>query len=107
MTIAEDASGERVPTHAFTREMGLTREEFFKSLPQAIDHREFTVTNGVVRIQFESRAVTIELGQEKTRSIALLALPYMEVQFTFLDFSVQERERFMERFNLYFRRGGG
>jgi hypothetical protein len=107
MTIAEDSSGERMSTYAFTREMGLTREEFFKSLPQAIAHREFTVTNGVVRIEFENRAVTIELGQERMRSIALLTLPYMEVRFTFLDFSVQERERFMERFNLYFRRGGG
>lgn len=107
MTIAEYASRERVPTYAFTREMGLTREEFFKSLPQAIDHREFTVTNGVVRIEFDNRAVTIELGEERTRSIALLKLPYMEVSFTFLDFTVQERDRFMERFNLYFRRGGG
>lgn len=96
-----------MPTYAFTREMGLTREEFFKCLPQAIAHREFTVTNSQVRIQFESCAVIIELGEERIRSIALLRLPYMEVRFTFLGFSVQEREEFMDRFNLYFRRGGG
>ena len=107
MTSAEDPSGDRASSYAFTREMGLTREEFYKSLPQAIAHHEFTVTNGVVRIEFGNRAVTIELGQERTRSIALLKLPYIEVSFTFVGFSVQERERFMERFNLYFRRGGG
>ena len=107
MTNAEDASDDCVPSYAFTLEMGLTRKEFFASLPQAIAHREFTVTNGVVRIKLEKRVVTIELGEERTRSIALLELPYMEVSFIFLRFTVQERERFMERFNLYFRRGGG
>jgi hypothetical protein len=85
----------------------LTHAEFYRSLPAAIAHRAFTVEDGVVRIEYEERAVTIELRPQRHRSIASLRLPYLEVRFTFFGFPSSERQEFMERFELYFQRGGG
>ena len=87
--------------------MGLTHTEFFRSLPPAIENREYSVEDGVVRIDVDGRSVIIELGSQLSRAIASLKLPYLEVRFSFHGFSDEEREQFMERFELYYRRGGG
>lgn len=91
----------------FSREMGLTHAEFFRSLPSAIAHREYTVEGRKVEVDFGERRVAIELGEQKNRAIASLNLPYVEVTFSFFDFSDAQRDEFMGRFDLYFRRGGG
>ena len=70
-------------------------------------YRTFTAEDDRVRIDYGERAVTIELGPQKHRSIGSLRLPYIEVRFTFLGFSTSERRHFMERFELFFQRGGG
>lgn len=93
--------------HSFTRELGFSHAEFFRSLPAAIEHREYTVRENVVRLDFEQGSVCIELGPEEVRAIASLRLPSTKVKFTFSNLSQAERERFMRRFNLYFQRGGG
>ena len=85
----------------------MSEAEFFRSLPAALAHREFTYENGCVRMESDGRTVTLELGQQAYRAIASLRLPYMKVTFSFFGFSDEERARFMERFELYFRRGGG
>ena len=93
--------------HSFTRELGVSEAEFFRSLPAALEHRQFTYENGCVRMESDARTVTIELGEQAYRAIASLRLPYIKATFSFFDFSEAERVRFMQRFELYFRRGGG
>ena len=93
--------------HRFTREMGLTHADFFRILPSAIDHHPFHSHDRRVEIDYGGRSVQIELGDEKIRGIALLQLPYIEMSFTFDGFSDAQRKAFMDRFDLYFRRGGG
>ena len=90
-----------------TQDMGLTHVEFFTTLPAAIAHREYWVEGNVVRIEYEGRYVLIELGCEQVRKIALLRLPHTEVTFSFHHFTTEQRDAFMARFDLYFRRGGG
>lgn len=91
----------------FSREMGLTHAEFFRTLPSAIAGQPFQRKGSRVTIDYGERSVVIELGPERTRRIALLALPYTEVRFAFVGFANDQREQFMQRFDLYFRRGGG
>ena len=93
--------------YRFTQDMGLTHAEFFKTLPSAIEHREFSVDGVVVRIDYDGRYVVIELGCEQIREIALLRMLHTEVTFSFHQFSDEQRTQFMHRFDLYFRRGGG
>lgn len=91
----------------FSREMGVTHAEFFKSLPAAIEYRDYSVAGSLVTIAFEGRQVEITLGVQQVRRIALLEIPYVAVDFCFKDFSEEQMNTFMDRFNLYFRRGGG
>lgn len=91
----------------FTRELGLTHSEFFRSLPPAIDHRPFTVDGGRVTIEDGDRVVIIDLGPQQHRSIASLSLPYVETTFTFSGYTAAELAAFMARFERYFQRGGG
>lgn len=104
---ASESSAEGEQEHSFTRQLGLTHAEFYRSLPPAIAHRPFTRENHRVRINLETGTVTIELGPQKQRSIASLRLPYIEVRFTFSGLSTSQRQTFMERFDIHFHRGGG
>lgn len=92
---------------SFTRELGLTYAEFYRSLPPAIDHHAFTVENDRVQIDYGARTVSIELGPQQHRKIASLQLPFVEVRFTFTGFGEVERRAFMARFERSFQRGGG
>ena len=91
----------------FTLDMGLTHAEFFKTLPAAIGHLAYTRDGNVIRVDYEGRCVQFELGPQQVREIALLRMPHTPVKFNFHRFSDAQRETFMERFDLYFRRGGG
>ena len=91
----------------FSREMGLTHAEFFKSLPAALDHQPYERTASGVRVDYGDRSLEIDLGPQQERRIALLRLPYADVQFRFRGFPDDAREVFMQRFDLCFRRGGG
>ena len=91
----------------FTRELGVSEQEFFRMLPPAIENRPFVRDGRTVRLEVDGHTVTFELGPEQTRRLGMLELPYMEVTFGFGGLPPEARARFMERFQLYFRRGGG
>lgn len=107
MTGPPDSSRDDREKFCFTRELGLTHAEFYRSLPAAIAHHAYTVEDHRVCIDFGDRRVTIELGCQRYRTIASLRLPYLEARFTFEGFSTLEHRKFMERFERYFQRGGG
>ena len=100
-----DGKGQQ--TSSFTRELGLTHDDFFRFLPPAISPHRFTVEENTVRIADGDRTVTIELGPQQHRSIASLRLPYLEATFTFVGYTTNTRQAFMARFERYFQRGGG
>ena len=87
--------------------MGLTHAEFFRELPAALAYREFVAEAGRVSVDLERGSLVITLGSEQTRKIAALCLPYTVVGFAFEAVEEGERETFMQRFDLCFRRGGG
>lgn len=91
----------------FSREMSITHREFLRTLPPAVDGADFSVNENVVQVGSESRGLRIELGPERERRIASLSLPITDVRFCFTGYSEQEVRQFMQRFDLYFRRGGG
>lgn len=107
MSSAKDSSAEGEQEQSFSRELGLTYAEFYRSLPPAIAHRPFTVEDDCVRIELQPGTVTIQLGPQKYRTIASLKIPYVEVQFTFSSMSPSQRQRFMQHFEVHFQRGGG
>lgn len=71
----------------FTREMGLTQDDFFRTLPMAIAPLEYTEDKLVVTIPHPNGEVVIKLHDTTERRIAALVLPVIPVEFTFTGLS--------------------
>lgn len=94
-------------TAVFTREMGVTHSDFLRTLPKALGEIPFYITGATVTVQDGPRRLTIRLGPEQERRIAMLRLPATQVHFEFLDYREVEIATFMRRFERCFQRGGG
>jgi len=91
----------------FSKEMGLTHVDFFRLLPRAMGDHSYNIEGMKVLGELAGGSVTIELGEQQVRRIALMAIPFAEVSFTFDGVSEDERTEFMRYFDLRFQRGGG
>lgn len=89
------------------RDMGLTLDDFLRSLPAAVAPLTYRVEGRVFTIAHPAGAVVIALGETGERRIASLSLPVTPVEFQFNGLDEAARGRFMERFDRYFQRGGG
>ena len=91
----------------YSREMGVTTEDFFRILPKAMGAHPYRVEGRTVHGEIHDGSVEIVLGPQQERRIALLRLPYAEVSFTFRGVSEPRQREFKRHFDLYFQRGGG
>lgn len=91
----------------FSRDMGITHSDFFRTLPAALARTPYTVQGHDVIITEDARRLVISLSPEGRRRIAALSLPTTQVQFAFFGYSSQDIDRFMARFDRAFQRGGG
>lgn len=91
----------------FSKEMGVSHADFFRLLPRAMGDTPYSVNGKTVNGELGSGTVSIEIGEQQERRIALLAIPYAQVTFTFGGVAENERTEFMRYFDLRFQRGGG
>jgi len=91
----------------FSREMGYTRNEFFRLLPAAVNGRNIEQDSHGVTIDAPPGSVRINVGDQQLRKIASISLPYIAVEFIFENFSADKRTEFMRYFDLRYQRGGG
>lgn len=89
--------------------MGYTRTEFMRKLPAAMHGYAYRVDGDVITITPPKTegTITILLGKEAIRKIALLALPYIHVDFDFTAVGETTAKTFLTQFDLYYRKGGG
>jgi hypothetical protein len=93
--------------HILRREMGFTRAEFMRILPSALHGYSHAIEGDSIRVDIDDSRLSISLGEERVRKIALLQLPYMEVVFDYREVDAQAFRTFLKQFDLYFRKGGG
>jgi hypothetical protein len=91
----------------FSREMGLTFREFLRTLPAAIEPLTFQLDGRAITIIHPEGRILIDLHETGERRIASMRLPVTRVDFQFNGLEAGERKTFMDRFDLYFHRGGG
>lgn len=91
----------------FYKEMGFTLAEFDRTLPSAVNHRPCKRTASGYLVEFESGSLQLYLSQQKLRKIGAISLPYIKVEFAFIDLTQTEVDEIMQFFNLRFQRGGG
>ena len=92
---------------ALAQDMTITRDEFLRSLPAAVDHAEFRVDGNEIRALDPDRKWRIVINALADLSIGMIRLPRHHVEIFLTDCSVEETRAFLARFELYFRRGGG
>lgn len=89
-------------------DMGYTHKEFMRTLEFFMDGQPYSVSGSQVNIPSPGRNVCISLGPQKERRIGpTIRLPSTPVKIVFSGFSEADRKRFMERFKMIFRKGGG
>jgi hypothetical protein len=106
MTDDTNHSESRVLT-TLTRDMGLSRAEFLRSLPAAVTGYDCSVSGDHVAIRSEVLVLDITLGEAQVRRLGALTLPLMSVAFRFSANDTGEVDAFMARFDRAFQRGGG
>jgi hypothetical protein len=85
--------------------MALTRNEFLRLLPVAVDHAEYRIMeDSVVHTGGEWR---IALEKKPERRIALLVMPVLGVTVEISQANPDKASRFVERFLLGYQRAGG
>lgn len=93
-------------THLY-REMGFTRAEFLQLLPAALHDYPYTHRGDDIHVWVQGVPLTMTLGVEQVRRIAMLALPYIPVTFTYAGVAEADFQAFLRQFDLYYRKGGG
>lgn len=89
-------------------EMGYSHEDFVRTLAILMDGRPYSVCGTRINIPQQDSHVDISLGEQGERRIGpTLRLPRTPVEIVFCGYSDMERKRFMKRFEMIFRRGGG
>jgi len=92
---------------ALAQDMTITRDEFLRSLPAAVDHAEFRIDGNEIRPLDPDRKWRIVINALADLSIGMIRLPRHHVEIFLSGFGIEETRRFLARFELYFRRGGG
>jgi hypothetical protein len=92
---------------ALAQDMTIARDEFLRSLPAAVDHAEFRIDGNEIRPLDPDRKWRIVINALADLSIGMIRLPRHRVEIFLTDCDGEETRRFLARFELYFRRGGG
>lgn len=91
----------------YSREMGLTHDDFWRLLPRAMGDHSYERRGDTVNANVYQGTLKIDLGPTQERRIALLRLPYSVVSFRFEGVDPEQQMAFKTHFDLHFQRGGG
>jgi hypothetical protein len=80
-----------------------TREDFVRLLPLAIGEAEFREIDG----RWRGQGWAVRLTRISPLEIGLVRLERHRVEIEFDGLTAEEQDRFMQRFALYYQRGGG
>ena len=87
--------------------MALTMENFERTLPRAVGDSSYTLQGRGATVKVAEGEVTIELGPQQVRKIALLEIPWCRVEFVARNLTEDQFKQFSENFHRHFQRGGG
>lgn len=89
------------------RDMAVSHADFRRTLPAALGRRPSDDGNGTFILADGRRKVTIALGPEEERALGQMRFPRTRVRIELSGYDEADVKAFLERFDAYFRRGGG
>ena len=89
--------------------MGYSKTEFLRILPAAVADYCHTVQGNRVIItdSDKSRELVLVVTSLPDRAIGMIRIARIEVEFSFKNFTAEERKEFMLNFDRSYQRGGG
>jgi hypothetical protein len=87
--------------------MGYTHNEFISNFSAVSNGLPFQIHPQCIELNDQHRQLVIDLGDEKFRKLGSLAIPCMTVTFKFFNYTQSARDDFLQRFDLYYHKGGG
>jgi len=90
-----------------TRDMALTRKDFFRILPRAVGSNPYEIDTDGATVKVAGGVVNISLGPQQVRKIALMEVPWCRVSFNASGMTEAQFQEFSEHFHRRFQRGGG
>lgn len=101
-------SAKREQLTTVKKEMGITHNEFYTELANLLDGIPYQQTDDTITFQVNGKKVEITLEVEGFRLLGKsVRLPVTPVTLRFFDFSEDEQDIFLRRFNIKFMKGGG
>lgn len=93
----------------FKRDMGYSATDFFRILPSALKGYTHTIEDNEVTVNGDGGDQKVQLVVKPLpdRTIGMIRIPRIEVEFSFHNFSEKERKEFMVHFDRSYQRGGG
>ena len=93
----------------FKRDMGYSVAEFFRILPTAVEGHDYAVDGCgvVIRPPDGGRELVLRIAELPERRIGMIRIPRIEVDFSFRNFTGEQRKAFLTAFDRSFQRGGG
>lgn len=95
------------PAENIEKEMAITHQDFHRIFARAFGDVDYSVDGDRYLLNAAGRQLEIKLGAQRVRKIARLELPTTTVRFGFSGYAVEQRQAFLDRFDLAFQRGGG
>jgi hypothetical protein len=92
---------------ALSQDMTIARDEFLRSLPGAVAGAAFAVEGSAIRPVEPGQGWRIALDPLPDLCLGAIRLQRHRVTIFLADHDDAATRRFLERFELYFRRGGG
>jgi hypothetical protein len=92
---------------ALSQDMTISRADFLRSLAAAVGDTPFDIAGPELRHEGEDRSWRIVLTPLADLSIGSIRLPRHRVAIHLAGYDPSATQRFLARFELYFRRGGG
>ena len=100
------------------KEMGYSRHEFLKQfklfalqLDYTIKHNTITIVSTMNTMDtmdtMDKQFIEITLLEKQDRQLGSLSIPCLAVNFSFKNYTLQQRLEFLQGFDLSFQRGGG
>jgi len=90
-----------------SQDMTLSRAEFLRSLPPAVNNIPFRIDGTDIRPLDAHQQWRIVLEPLRDLALGAIVLPRHRVQIFLAGSDAKETTRFLARFELYFRRAGG
>jgi hypothetical protein len=89
------------------RRMSISRSEFFRTLPDALGIDALAAAGDTVTVETPTSRLEIRFREVAPLRLASLTLPAADIELRFAGYRDTEVAAVLDRFDLYFRRGGG